>query len=233
MAAIKLALRLRLGQQPHANETVEGWMRRWEQTPNIIRALWEPLCIAALNEPVATGSAQLFATVIRRSFLAGAADSSILLSRVGLSELFAPEVKKLLEMCRGTLRLQTPVTGSALRRHDVARDQAGRRLRAPTGGGGQRAAVARPARPACPAKASWRRPARQIQDAPIVSLHLWLDRPILREPFVGLLDSPVHWVFSRDHIQGPIPPVRRAMSSPPWSAARAIWSTKPARNWRN
>ena len=32
----------------------------------------------------------------RRSFLAGAKDSSILLSRVGLSELFAPEVKRLL-----------------------------------------------------------------------------------------------------------------------------------------
>jgi uncharacterized protein with NAD-binding domain and iron-sulfur cluster len=40
----------------------------------------------------------------------------------------------------------------------------------------------------------------QIQDAPIISLHLWLDRPILNEPFVGLLDSPVHWVFSRNHI---------------------------------
>jgi hypothetical protein len=111
MAAVKLAMRLRLGQRPFANESAEAWMRRWKQTPNLIRALWEPLCIAALNEPVATGSAQLFATVIRRSFLAGAADSTILLSRVGLSELFAPEVKRLLEMCRGTLRLQTPVTG--------------------------------------------------------------------------------------------------------------------------
>ena len=27
-------------------------------------------------------------------------------------------------------------------------------------------------------------------------------RPVLAEPFVGLLDSPVHWVFSREHIQG-------------------------------
>jgi uncharacterized protein with NAD-binding domain and iron-sulfur cluster len=34
---------------------------------------------------------------------------------------------------------------------------------------------------------------------------LWLDRPVLKEPFIGLLDSPVHWVFSRDHIHGPNP----------------------------
>ena len=203
-AAIALALRLRLGQKPRANETVEAWMRRWKQTPNLIRALWEPLCIAALNEPVATASAQLFATVIRRSFLAGAADSAILLSRVGLSELFAPEVRRLLEMCRGVLRLQTPVTGLTF---------AGTRLQEIKLGDGstlQPEAVisALPwhvLRGLLPAESKLARACAQIQDAPIVSLHLWLDRPILREPFVGLLDSPVHWVFSRDHIHGANP----------------------------
>ena len=155
----------------------EAWMRRWKQTPNIIRALWEPLCIAALNEPVATASAQLFATVIRRSFLAGAADSTILLSRVGLSELFAPEVERLLEMCGGTLRLQAPVTGLRFEGTDAARNQTGRRFHAPARGGGQRAAVACAARPSARRKASWRGPAGRFSDAPIVSLHLWLDRP--------------------------------------------------------
>lgn len=204
ISAVKLAIRLRLGQKPHANESVEAWMRRWRQTPNIIRALWEPLCIAALNEPVATGSAQLFATVIRRSFLAGAADSTILLSRVGLSELFAPEVKRLLEMCRGTLRLQTSVTGLRFE---------GTRLREIKLGDGsvlQPEAVVSALpwhvlRGLLPEECKLARACGQIQDAPIVSLHLWLDRPILNEPFVGLLDSPVHWVFSRDHIHGANP----------------------------
>jgi squalene synthase HpnD len=201
MSAIGLALRLRLGQKPQADESVEAWMRRWRQTPNIIRALWEPLCIAALNEPVATGSAQLFATVIRRSFLAGAADSTILLSRVGLSELFAPEVRKLLEMCRGTLRLQTPVTGLRFEGATL------REIKLGDGSSLQPEAVvsAMPwhvLRGLLPGESKLARACGQIQDAPIVSLHLWLDRPILREPFVGLLDSPVHWVFSRDHIHG-------------------------------
>ncbi|MCE0523933.1 MAG: hydroxysqualene dehydroxylase HpnE [Methylacidiphilales bacterium] len=200
-AAISLALRLRLGQKPQGAESVKAWMRRWRQTPNIIRALWEPLCIAALNEPVATASARLFATVIRRSFLGGAADSTILLSRVGLSELFAPEVKKLLEMCRGTLRLQVPVTGLRF---------AGTTLREITLGDGstlqpEALVSALPwhvLRGLLPAESKLARACGQIQDAPIVSLHLWLDRPILNEPFVGLLDSPVHWIFNRDQIQG-------------------------------
>jgi uncharacterized protein with NAD-binding domain and iron-sulfur cluster len=53
-----------------------------------------------------------------------------------------------------------------------------------------------------PAESRLAQECRQIQDAPIVSLHLWMDRPVLNAPFLGLLDSPVHWVFSRDHIQG-------------------------------
>ena len=203
-AAAKLALRMRLGRDPFTNETVEAWLKRWGQTPNLIRALWEPLCIAALNEPVSTASAPLFATVIRRSFLAGASDSSILLSRVGLSELFAPEVKRLLEMCKGTLRMQTMVTGLAF---------ADGKLRTITFSDGstiQPEAVVSALpwhvlRGLLPADSKLAKACGEIHDAPIVSLHLWLDRPVLNEPFIGLLDSPVHWVFSRDHILGPNP----------------------------
>jgi predicted NAD/FAD-dependent oxidoreductase len=46
---------------------------------------------------------------------------------------------------------------------------------------------------------------RELGEAPIVSLHLWMDRAVLEEPFVGFLDSPVHWVFCRDLIQGRTP----------------------------
>jgi squalene synthase HpnD len=203
-AAAKLALRLRAGQEPLAGENVKVWMKRWSQTPNLIRALWEPLCIAALNEPVATASATLFATVIRRSFLAGSADSTILLSRVGLSELFAPEVKRLIEMCRGTWRTQSMVTGL-----DFA-DGKLREIKFNDGSTLQPQAVVSALpwhvlRGLLPAESKLARACAEIHDAPIVSLHLWLDRLILNEPFVGLLDSPVHWVFSRDHIHGPNP----------------------------
>jgi squalene synthase HpnD len=204
MSAVKLAVRMRLGQEPRSDESVETWMRRWKQTPNLIRALWEPLCIAALNEPVATGSAQLFATVIRRTFLAGAADSTILLSRVGLSELFAPEVRKLIEMCGGSVRLQSPVTslefeGTKLREIKLS-DGTSIRPEAVIS-----ALPWHVLRGLLPGDSKLSRACGKIQDAPIVSLHLWLDRPILKEPFVGLLDSPVHWVFSREHIHGANP----------------------------
>ncbi len=201
LSAIGLAMRLRFGMAPHANETVEAWLRRWKQTPNIIRALWDPLCIAALNEPIATASAQLFATVIRQSFLGGATDSTILLSRVGLSDLFAPEVKRLLEMSGGKLRLQAQITGLHFEKSRLST------ITFADGSVLQPEAVVSALpwhvlRGLLPAESKLAQACRQIQDAPIVSLHLWLDRPILKEPFVGFLDSPVHWVFSREHIHG-------------------------------
>jgi squalene synthase HpnD len=200
-AAIGLALRLRLGGNPGPHETVAGWLRRWKQTPNVIRALWEPLCLAALNEPVATGSAALFATVIRRSFLGGPADSTIYLSRVGLSELFAPEIEELLEMCGGAVRVQAPV--KAL--HFAGEKLAEIELADGTCLQPEAVVSALPwhvLRGLLPAESKLAAACRALGDAPIVSLHLWLDRPVLREPFVGFLDSPVHWIFNRDLIQG-------------------------------
>jgi predicted NAD/FAD-dependent oxidoreductase len=46
-----------------------------------------------------------------------------------------------------------------------------------------------------PVRDSFLAPARDPGSTPILSVHLWLDRPILSTPFLGLLDSPIHWVF--------------------------------------
>jgi squalene-associated FAD-dependent desaturase len=35
------------------------------------------------------------------------------------------------------------------------------------------------------------------EDSPIVSVHLWFDRPLLKTPIAALLQSDAHWVFDR------------------------------------
>jgi len=203
-AATRLALRLRMGQGPGPHETVGAWLGRWKQTANIIRALWEPLCLAALNEPVATGSAALFATVIRRTFLAGAADSTIYLSRVGLSDLFGGEIETLLEMCGSRTELQATVKALRFEGDQVsAIELADGTVLEP-----EAVVSALPwhgLRGLLPPDSKLAAACRELGDAPIVSLHLWLDRVVLEEPFLGFIDSPVHWVFCRDLIQGRTP----------------------------
>jgi hydroxysqualene dehydroxylase len=45
-------------------------------------------------------------------------------------------------------------------------------------------------------------PAPQLEDSPIVSVHLWFDRELLPQPLAALLASDAHWVFDRGALTG-------------------------------
>ena len=44
-----------------------------------------------------------------------------------------------------------------------------------------------------------------LEDSPIVSVHLWFDRPLLDPPLAALLGSDAHWVFDRGALTGSRP----------------------------
>ena len=48
-------------------------------------------------------------------------------------------------------------------------------------------------------------PEPALEDSPIVSVHLWFDRPLLERPLAGLLGSDAHWVFDRGALTGSRP----------------------------
>jgi hydroxysqualene dehydroxylase len=48
-------------------------------------------------------------------------------------------------------------------------------------------------------------PEPELEDSPIVSVHLWFDRPLLESPLAALLDSDAHWVFDRGALTGSRP----------------------------
>jgi squalene-associated FAD-dependent desaturase len=48
-------------------------------------------------------------------------------------------------------------------------------------------------------------PQPALEDSPIVSVHLWFDRPLLGQPLAALLDSDAHWVFDRGSLTGSKP----------------------------
>jgi hypothetical protein len=41
-----------------------------------------------------------------------------------------------------------------------------------------------------------------LEDSPIVSVHLWFDRPLLHAPLAALLGTDAHWVFDRGSLTG-------------------------------
>jgi hydroxysqualene dehydroxylase len=86
-----------------ATETVATMLRPLPR--RVAAQLWEPLCVAALNTPAATASAQVFANVLRASF-AGAADASdFVLAADDLSALFPEAAQRAIVAAGGTVSL--------------------------------------------------------------------------------------------------------------------------------
>lgn len=80
------------------------------QPERLVKLLWEPLCLAALNTPIRTASAQVFLNVLRDSFSHARADSDLLLPRVDLSSLFPLAAADYIRARNGEIRIATAVS---------------------------------------------------------------------------------------------------------------------------
>lgn len=87
--ALMRAIGALLTQPISSHLTVAQWLAQTRQTPHLIRKLWEPLVLAALNTPLSTASMRVFAQVLRDSVFAGASASDLLLPTQPLSALLA------------------------------------------------------------------------------------------------------------------------------------------------
>lgn len=86
-AKFMLELRRRRFSLEH-DMSVADLLKQYSQGDDIVRFLWQPLCISALNTPPEIASARVFLQVLRDSMSGSRADSDLLLPRVDLSRLF-------------------------------------------------------------------------------------------------------------------------------------------------
>lgn len=113
--------------QLHTDCSVAELLERFDQTPNLIRQMWRPLCLAALNTAPEHASSQVFLAVLRDSLGAKRAASDMLLPRLLLDRLFPDAARRHIEQKGG--RMLTAARVDAL-----ARDHDGR-WRVTTSGG--------------------------------------------------------------------------------------------------
>jgi len=92
-----------MGWQLHDDCSVATLLERFDQTERLIRLMWTPLCIAALNTPPQRASAQVFLNVLRDSLGARRAASDMLLPRTDLSALFPVRAAELITKLGGTV----------------------------------------------------------------------------------------------------------------------------------
>lgn len=88
-----------------ADCTVADLLAAYGQDGALTVKLWEPLCIAALNTPIAEASAQVLLTVLRDALTQRRADSDMLLPRLDFTALFPQRAAEYVTQRGGTVRL--------------------------------------------------------------------------------------------------------------------------------
>lgn len=110
LAALRLMLWMRFKRfNLDADETLASLLSRKAQPTRVTKLLWEPLCLAALNTPPHSASAQVFLNVLRDSFAQSSADSDMLLPRCDLSTLAAEPLANYIKARDGNIRINDRV----------------------------------------------------------------------------------------------------------------------------
>ncbi|MDD5180429.1 MAG: hydroxysqualene dehydroxylase HpnE [Gallionellaceae bacterium] len=94
MRASRFMLAMRNARFTLAHDTTALELLRTHKQGELIRLLWEPICISALNTPVHKASAQVLLNVLRDSLNGARSDSDMLLPRINFSALFPERAEK-------------------------------------------------------------------------------------------------------------------------------------------
>ena len=184
-------------------ETVAHWLIRNGQTPRLREMLWDPLALAALNQPPDQAGAPVFARVLAEMFGSDPQASAIALPTRPLHLMYAEPARDFIERQGGVVR--TGATAQLLLHGDAVEAVQAGDERWPA----SRVISAVPwfavgdlFTDEPPALRDVIGRARRMASSPIVTVNLWFDRAVLDEPFIGLPGRAMQWVFDKRLVFG-------------------------------
>ncbi len=155
-------------------------LRARGQSQQAIDRFWDVFIRPALNLRSAEASAEAGDFTVRTALLGERSDSDLLLPAKPLGEMHGDAAGRALEAAGAQV-------------HTGARVESLDDLDADT------VVVAVPPHESARLLGE---PEPALEDSPIVSVHLWFDRVLLRHPLAALLGSDAHWVFDRGALTG-------------------------------
>jgi len=165
---------------PWTAKTFADYLRAMGQSQAAIERFWDVFMRPALNlrSDEASPDAGLF--TLNTALRSGRDASRLLLPTRPLGEMHGDAAGTALEAAGGSVHLDTRV--ESLDELDA-----------------EAVVVAVPHRESARLLGE---PEPALDDSPIVSVHLWFDRTLLRSPLAALLESDAHWVFDRGALTG-------------------------------
>jgi hydroxysqualene dehydroxylase len=217
LGAVRFGLAARYGRTPQGL-TLAEWLARTGQGPEARRLLWDPLATAILNETPERAAATLFHRVFQEAFLKDHLAARLVFLRAGYAALHE-RLARYLEARGGHVRRRAladeiliddgRVNGVRLVQRAATREEMRRGKKEVSETVAAEAvisAVTWSALPALLPEALRSTPPfdaiARLTASPIVSIELWLDRPVVETVMVGLRDSEVEWVFDKGRLYG-------------------------------
>ena len=203
MSVLKAGSHLKSGGEQPLGISVRQWLARIGQAPRLCELFWEPLALAALNQSIDQAEASSFLRVLNRVFGPDPSNAALVMPAVPLDEMYAEPARRWLSQRGGEVRVQSParvvIEGDRLRGVRVRDEMIAAPLVISTVAwySFQSLFDAPP-----PALASTIANAAALASLPIVTVNLWFDEVVMKEPLIGLPARNFQWVFDRRAIVG-------------------------------
>ena len=182
--------------------TLHEWLRRKGQSDEDFARFWNFITLAALNDLPQNVSAAMGLMLFKTALLGDGRAAAIGYPIVGLTSLVTPSVTQFLQRNGGEVLL-----GKSVNRVEFNDRLATLHLANGEAIEADAVVLAVPANrvlpllPASVARHAFFAPIKQIEFAPILSVHMWLNRPIMKWPFAATLNSHAQWIFNASAIR--------------------------------
>jgi squalene-associated FAD-dependent desaturase len=182
-----------------SGNTITRWLDAQHQSAEARRCFWEPLAVAIMNEQMDRAPASLFLRTLRTAFLDHWSRSALVFPRAGLSAVFVDPACAFIERHGGAVRCAADV---------ISLETDGALVRSVTLKGGEHISCSAVILAVPPARLVNLWPVgiplpgnidRMVPTAasPIISIHLWFERPFMDQDVLGLIGRRVHWIFRK------------------------------------
>jgi zeta-carotene desaturase len=176
------------GRMKLADVPFGDWLAKYRQPESLVRKLYDPVLVSALNEETRRVSAAYAIHVFQGSLLSNSEGYMIGVPDCPLGELYAklPGVDVRLGARVSQLRRNDrPIEGVELQDGQIVEADA---VVLATGHHAARKLVP---------DGSFADTER-LEDVPILGVHLWFDRPVMPFPHAALIEGPLQWLFRKD-----------------------------------
>jgi zeta-carotene desaturase len=171
------------------------WLDAHRQPESLVRKLYDPVIISALNEDTRKASAAYAIQVFQGSLLSNARGYVVGVPECPLGKLY--EQLPGVEVRAGTRVARLVFDGGAISQVEL---QSGETLQADAvvlATGHHAADRLVPPEHAQADSRTDRSP--RFEDVPILGVHLTFDRPVMSFPHAALIEGPLQWLFRKDH----------------------------------